>query len=89
MIARAAAAVVPCIMAIMGLYLAIHLHPCRSYFYWGLAAAESAFFVYYHCSHVHRLGSLADRCSPQDHDPTFIKQRLLEQLLQVRARAIR
>lgn len=83
MVARAAVAVTACVAALLGLYLTIHLHQSRSYFYWGLAAAESAFFVYYHGSHVPYFTNLAHREGPQEHDATFIKQRLLEQLLRV------
>lgn len=80
MILRASVAVAACVAALLALYLSVL--SCR-YLYWGIAVAESAFFVYYHCAHVPYFTKLAHRQGPPEHDATFIKQRLMEQLMRV------
>jgi hypothetical protein len=77
MIARAATAVVACAAAILYLYWLVKASKA---FYWTVAAAELSFFVYYWCIKIPFL-NIAARQGPRDHDATFIKQRLLEQLL--------
>lgn len=79
MIVRAATAVLACAAAILYLYWLIKASKA---FYWTVAAAELAFFVYYWCIMI-PFFNIGARQGPQGHDATFIKQRLLEQLLRV------
>jgi hypothetical protein len=76
-VARAAAAAFAVASAI--LYCWWLVRASRA-FYWTLAAAEAVFLVYYFCIKI-PLFNLAQRQSPPGHDASFIKQRLLGQLL--------
>lgn len=77
MVARAAAAVVAVAGAIVYCWWLVSASRA---FYWTLAAAEACFLVYYFCIKI-PLFNIAQRQSPPGHDASFIKQRLIGQLL--------
>lgn len=81
MVLRAGAAVLLCVACILYLFSIVIFK--GSALLWLFAAAELAFCVHYYFICVPFFTDLANKQSPEDHEPEMIKTKLLEQLLRV------